>query len=345
MKRLKLHWAVLLMLLLAQLSTVQAQYTPDILGSYYEQRTIVLPHKEASELVATLVRRVPQQQGESRAVLYVHGYNDYFFQADMGDSIAQWGYNFYALDLRRYGRSLRSAQYPFQVESIEEYFEEIDSALHVMRQEGNREIVLMGHSTGGLITALYCKHYRNHLPVEGLILNSPFLDMNMSPLLESVGVPVISLLGKWWPMMAVQQGDESLYAESIHRSFRGEWDFDLDKKFYIAPPITAGWIRAIHLAHKAVQDEVVTIPCPILLMRSDRSVYGSEWSEDFRRGDSVLDVEDISKYGKLLGSDVTETVIEGGLHDLVLSAPAVRDEVYTTMHHWLRTSGVYLFPN
>ena len=32
------------------------------------------------------------------------GFNDYFFQAEMGRQFADSGYNFYAVDLRRYGR-------------------------------------------------------------------------------------------------------------------------------------------------------------------------------------------------------------------------------------------------
>ncbi|MEK8226237.1 alpha/beta hydrolase [Oerskovia sp. M15] len=41
-----------------------------------------------------------------RAVLYVHGFVDYFFQAHLGDAFEEHGYAFYAIDLRGYGRSL-----------------------------------------------------------------------------------------------------------------------------------------------------------------------------------------------------------------------------------------------
>ena len=54
-------------------------------------------------VTATLIRH-DRTTPSKRALLYVHGYNDYFFQAAMGDSIAQHGIDFYALDLRKYGR-------------------------------------------------------------------------------------------------------------------------------------------------------------------------------------------------------------------------------------------------
>ena len=61
------------------------------------------------EVVASLVRRQPSPAG-ARAVLYIHGYNDYFFQRHVADFYARQGISFYALDLRKHGRSLRSYQ-------------------------------------------------------------------------------------------------------------------------------------------------------------------------------------------------------------------------------------------
>ena len=77
------------------------------------------------------------------------------------------------------------------------------------------------------------------------------------------------------------------------------------------------------------------IKIPILLMHSDKSIYGDEWTPEFNCGDAVLDVADISKYGKKLGPNVTEFVAEDGLHDLILSRKDVRDKVYAEMFMWL----------
>ena len=74
-------------------------------------------------------------------------------------------------------------------------------------------------------------------------------------------------------------------------------------------------------------------------MHSDNSVSGSCWSEAFNHGDAVLDVDDISKYGKRLGDDVTEVTVAGGLHDLILSKPEVRLFVYWRMFAWFESNG------
>ncbi|MGH9060169.1 MAG: alpha/beta hydrolase, partial [Acidimicrobiales bacterium] len=90
---------------------------PDVLGAGYQARIIPLGTDDEGEVVATLVRRDPSPRAgraglAGTAVLYVHGYNDYFFQTDLADFFAERGATFYALDLRKYGRSLRPHHTP-----------------------------------------------------------------------------------------------------------------------------------------------------------------------------------------------------------------------------------------
>ena len=65
------------------------------------------------------------------------------------------------------------------VKNIEEYFEEISIALRQINESSN-SIYLLGHSTGGLIASSYMNDGKEKNLVEGLILNSPFLDFNQS---------------------------------------------------------------------------------------------------------------------------------------------------------------------
>ena len=202
----------------------RAQYTEDILGATYQQQTICMPDDYEGKTVSTLVRKAEPQTGR-RAILYIHGYNDYFFQAQLGDSVVAHGYNFYALDLRKYGRSLLPNQDAFYCRSLDEYFADIDTAIALIQKEGSREIILMGHSTGGLISSYYLA------PVVGLALNSPFLDWNFGWFMESVAIPTVSFLGKFFPDWIIQgtSGDAS-YAKSLLQTFKGEWTFDTSLK-------------------------------------------------------------------------------------------------------------------
>ncbi len=314
---------------------LSAQYRPDILGEGFEQRTIEMPDDYAGRVVTTLVRFAPSDS-IGRAVLYVHGYNDYFFQSQMAHLFRDSLFNFYAVDLRKYGRSILEGQTPFEVHSLDEYFADIDTALQIIKEEGNGEIVLMGHSTGGLITSLYCQHRRENLPVQGLILNSPFLDMNLSWFQEAVLVPVVSAVALLFKDIPISQSESTAYAESLLKDKHGEWVYHTAKKMVRSPAVTSGWIRAIHRAQVEVQ-EGLQIPCPVLVMFSDKSEYGAVWNPNHQQADAVLDVNDIEMYGKGLGTDVTEVQVKDGLHDLVLSRKDVREFVYRTIFSWLHT--------
>ncbi|HET8660245.1 MAG TPA: alpha/beta hydrolase, partial [Micromonosporaceae bacterium] len=76
----------------------------DVLGAPYERHTIELGSDDEGAVVATLVRRRADAPTR-RAVLYVHGFNDYFFQTHLADFYVARGWDFYALDLRKCGRS------------------------------------------------------------------------------------------------------------------------------------------------------------------------------------------------------------------------------------------------
>ena len=76
---------------------------------------------------ATLVHR-PAPEPTDRAVLHVHGFADYFFHTEYAEWWNARGHDFYALDLRKYGRSLREHQTPNYVEDLREYFPDLDAA-------------------------------------------------------------------------------------------------------------------------------------------------------------------------------------------------------------------------
>ncbi|MFI3264801.1 MAG: alpha/beta hydrolase [Rikenellaceae bacterium] len=316
--------------------SLSAQYRPDILGEGFEQITIEQDDSYDGEVVATLVRHTPLEN-VTRAVLYVHGYNDYFFQREMAKQFIEQEWQFYAVDLRRYGRSTSEWQTPFEVRKISEYFADIDAAIDIMVSEGVDEIILMGHSTGGLTTSLYCHENRENLRVNALILNSPFFDMNLGGgWLESIGVPCVSFLGALFRNFEVMGGSDNIsgYAKSISDKYDGEWSMDSSLKRDVSLPITAGWIRAIHTAQKKLQSGL-DIPCPVLVLYSDKSVQGEYSAQEYMSGDSVLDVDDIAAYAPMMGFNVTQKEIQGGMHDLVLSRSEVRYPLYKTIFNWI----------
>lgn len=311
-----------------QLST---DWATDLLGDGYESRHIYTGESYDGATRTTLVRRTSQCGDSSRrAVLYVHGFNDYFFQSELGKRVNDSCINFYAIDLHRYGRSIMPGQRPYDVRDVSEYFTDIDSALAVMRADGVTDVTLMGHSTGGLTTSLYMSSQPDTL-VHRLVLNSPFLDWNLSPTLERVVVPAVSVAGRVFPSIDIDQGGGDGYARSLLADYDGEWDYRTDWKQMKSPDVTTGWISAIDRAQHQLRNNHIDVP--VLLMHSDRSSKGVD---SLRQStDVVLDVDDIHRYGMALGTNVTEAVIPGGMHDLLLSRAESRDSAYRAIFNFI----------
>ena len=155
----------------------------DVLGKPYYAETIELPGDDEGDVVATLVRRRGRSRS-TRAVLHVHGFADYFFQTPAADYWLSRGYDFYALDLRKYGRSLLPHQTPNFTTDLADYYPELDEAFRrLTERDGHDHVVMSGHSTGGLVVPLWLEDQA--VRVAGVVLNSPWLDLHGSLLLRT----------------------------------------------------------------------------------------------------------------------------------------------------------------
>lgn len=308
-------------------------WAPDTELPGYGQYLIGLPDEPTyalepeRSLVATVVRR--NAPSSRAAVLYVHGWNDYFFQTHLADEMARLGYDFYAVDLRRYGRSLRAGQLAGYVAELDHYFVELDAAVEIIRAEGHDELVLMGHSTGGLTAALYA-HERPET-FAALVLNSPWLEAHGNTLLR----PAFSAARTVAPTSAVPVAESNLYRRSISVTEDGEWDYNLNLKGDPAFRPRVGWLAAVSHGHGRIA-EGLRIDCPVLVATSERSLFNRAWSEEQLLADIVLDVNLIAARGPNLGNRVVVTRITDAMHDLVLSNPEVRAVVFAEYERFLR---------
>lgn len=325
-------WLVLISFLALAFRMPAQEWHQDILGNGFEYCNVQQPSDYSGPVQSSVIRKL-SPSADGKAVLYVHGFNDYFFQSEMADRFVAQGYNFYAVDLRKYGRSIMPGQHLFEVRDLKEYFADIDSALKYIRHERNYKIILMGHSTGGLIASYYMA-LNQAAPVDALVLNSPFLDWNLG--WKECVIPVISAISAVFPNISISQGDSETYSSSLLRGKHGEWSFDTDWKLPKSPDVTSGWIRAITVAQDYLHHHKYQINVPILLMFSAQSSNSNDWTPESQHTDAVLDVRDIYKYGVTLGHYVKPVVVKGGLHDLVLSAPGVRNSVYKYLFQWLQ---------
>lgn len=325
MKKYFIRTSLILFYLLICIPSI-AQYQQDILGNGFEQRVIQMPVDEDGNVICTIIRKKTDQP-TNKAVLYIHGFCDYFFNKELAEACTKNGIDFYAIDLRKYGRSIQKHDSANRCRNLKEYFPDIDTALSIIKNEGHSDISINAHSTGGLTTLLYAKEHQSNKKYTKIILNSPFLSMNQSWFKENILIPFVSFLGRFFPTLGLPKGLSGLYGETISKNYRGEWEYNETWKPIIAFRMDAGWLRAIHLGHNEIEDGL-NLNDDITVMCSDKTIRDETWSEAFRTADAVLDAEEIKTIGKSLGKNAKVVVIKDGMHDLALSIKPVREEYF-----------------
>jgi alpha-beta hydrolase superfamily lysophospholipase len=300
------------------------------LGDGFVQSTLRFPADYDGEVTATLVRNDPLVAHARGAVLYLHGFIDYFFQRHLADAFNAARYDFYALDLRKYGRSMGGAIHKNFCKDLQEYFPEITSAIDIITAvERHDGLVVNAHSTGALTAALYARSGDRRDRISRLIFNRPCLAVPPGTTLAHLG----ALWGALFPFRRISEPVNPWYAKSLHADFKGEWRFNLAWKPIDGFDAFYGWLRAVVRAQDRIR-KGLDLEQPVLVMHSDRSEKGSEWSESFHRADLVLDVRDIQRLGPKLGKRIEMRVIPGGKHDLVLSQEDARTRCLRLMTEW-----------
>jgi alpha-beta hydrolase superfamily lysophospholipase len=302
----------------------------DVLGAPYTAETLALPDDDEGRVVATLVHR-PTVEPSRRAVLHVHGFADYFFQTAYAEWWTERGYDFYALDLRKYGRSILPHQTPNYVADLAHYHPELDLAWDRVSADHDH-VVLSGHSTGGLIVPLWAD--ARGVSADGIVLNAPWLDLQGRAWVRLGLMPVVEQVAKRQPMRVVPRTVTGLYARSLHRDHEGEWDFDLAWKPIESWPAYAGWLAAVRRGHAAVH-RGLDLTFPALVLSSTRSTAPTQPGEDVHSTDIVLDVEQIRRWSSSLGRHVTYVGIEGARHDVFLSRSEPRTRAFDELGRWL----------
>lgn len=322
-------------------------WTPDILGTPFEQLTLPLGRDSAGDIVATLVRRLPsfrERPGGSLVdvdVLYVHGWSDFFFQRDLAAFWNRLGARFYAVDLRKYGRSLREGQTPGYITSLDEYDPDIAAALEVIGHEPGsdsaRRLVLMGHSTGGLVLTLWAA--RHPEAASALVLNSPWLELQLGSMARQVIAPLVDVRALVDPQGGYPTVDLGFYTRAQEKIGTLP-ELDEHSTWRPAHGFTAhpAWFSAILEGHRRVASGI-EVGCPVLVLLSARSTPPFTWTDAMTASDSVLLVDDIAREAPRIGSRVTIERIDGAIHDVFLSTEDVRNEAFARLSSWL-TAGV-----
>lgn len=331
----------------------------DVMGPGFVAQTMPLADDDQGPVVATLVRHDPELDPKtlpgtpvnpSFAVLYIHGWNDYFFQAELAREVARCGGRFYGIDLRKYGRSLRDHQTFGYITDLRQYDEDLQAALNLIAKDGRLPLVLMGHSTGGLTAALWA--HRHPGVLAGLMLNSPWLELQTSPSVRETMRPIVERVAARSPQKVLSlDSGPNFYGMSLtgwlesdgpvppelaqwpdDPSVKGGWNLNPKWKNPQGAATRAAWLYAILRGHQQVA-QGLDIDCPIFVGTATSSGGGKVWDPIMRRQDVVLDVAIIAQRAIGLGRRL-QLFRYDSKHDLVLSDPDVRILFYTDLGRW-----------
>ncbi|MEV7604400.1 alpha/beta hydrolase [Paenarthrobacter sp. NPDC089322] len=342
-------------------------WLPDFLGHGYEYRHLPLEPDEEGAVAATLIRHAPPSatmhphgildflssfsqrrrrpvasdpMGAPRVVLYLHGWADYFLQTELAEYLTASGFHFYALDLRKFGRSLRPGQTPGYTTDLSVYDEDIAAALHEIERDvaartnspAAPTIHLLAHSLGGLIASLWADRHPGRIGT--LVLNSPWLELQGSSLVRSIAMHLVEPFARTDPKRPFRFPEMPAYWESVSNEAHGEWVLDPAWRPRASFPIRAGWTKAVLAGHRTVERKL-NIDAPVLVLLSGRTRIQAEWTADLMRADAVIDVEETSRRALGLGRRTAVFRYPGALHDVFLSRRSIRQQAYRDVAVWL----------
>lgn len=325
-------------------NSLSGQWLPDPLGAEYQYTTLDFGFDAEGPALATLVRYQPARQLKNLldrprgVVMSVHGWSDYFYNRELAEFWNSLGYRFYALDLRRYGRSLRAEhELAGFTENLAEYDAEINASYDLIRKEHPKlPILFMGHSLGGLVLSLWAQ--RTTRNIAGLVLNAPWLEFQGTQFLRVPAQGILEPMVKRSPRRRLHLPELDHYWRSLSLDAEGEWDLHPLWRPRFAFNPTTGWLKTVLEGHARVA-KGLDIQQPIMVLTSEQSYFSAAYDQLMQRTDSIVDVNLVRLRSLKLGSFVTNVMVPEAMHDVFTSAEPARSIAYRDLALWVRMLG------
>ena len=276
------------------------------------------------------------------AVLYVHGFTDYFFQTALADFFTERGFAFFALDLRKCGRSRRPGQTPHYVSEPQ--------ALRGRRAQpcpgrrpprDRRRPGAAGRPLHRRTRAVAVAGPAERRPRwrEGCGDQRPGAQQSLP---RPAGQAVDAELGH--PAVPGDGEDPAVRARSSCRprtataaactsAPTAAWDYDLEWKPIGGFPITYGWINAIRRGHARLHKGLdVGVPSLLSPLDAQRTCTGV-----VARGRRARRRARHPPHRPMVRASATRSprCRSGARHDVFLSNDEPRDDAYDALDRWL----------
>ena len=261
-----------------------------------------------------------------KAIIWFPGYNDYYYHFHVGEKFIENNYDVWALFPHNYKRCNES----FFIDDISKYFLQIDKVIEKMVDYNYEDIILYGHSAGGLSVVSYCNLGKNKDKISRVILNSPFLDFGNSNHSVFLLKYVVYYIGKFFKNICLREADESK-ENKLKDYIINNYYFSSNFIYNGNAPIFSGWVYTMVDYQTRFQNGLFKINIPILVIASDT------FTEDIsiKKGDDVLNVTEFDSWLPKLGDNVTSIKLKDALHDVLASDYDVVLKACNEIFSWL----------
>ncbi|WP_345151227.1 alpha/beta hydrolase [Nonomuraea rubra] len=293
----------------------------------YDITVLPMPDDFEGQVVATLVSR-RAEAGSRRAVLYLHGFTDYFFQDHLAEHYVQRGIDFYALDLRKYGRSLLPHQTRGLIRSVTRLLprDRRGRADHPPRPRrlgddqrpfhGRADRAAVGRP--GARRGAWCRGWCS--TARSSTSTCP-RRCGWRPTCSGRRCRTAAGYCRWAP-------EHRSTGRTLHRDEQGEWNYDLELKPLGGFSVHAMWLAAIRRGAAAAAPGPVGGHVPVLVLASSTGLRVRDFVPEARSADIVLDPRHIARWSTSLGPARDVRADPGrAATTVVLSAEPARKQV------------------
>tara|TARA_B100000902_G_scaffold390731_1_gene440178 strand:+ start:1246 stop:2133 length:888 start_codon:yes stop_codon:yes gene_type:complete len=261
----------------------------------------------------------------SKCILWLPGRNDYFYHYHISSKL--YNYDIYS-PFYRNCHELKDdvSDYIYDISLIKK---EIDIMYEYFNLNNYDEVILYGHSTGGLIAILYQEYTENK--INKIILNAPWLHYKFKF--------IDHYLFNYFFYYVIPYLPE--YDLTTNRSFKdNKYMLMLSSKFNINKlykknyntPVISSWFRNIIKYQSDISNNKIKLKYDTLILISDHTAKfkGAE------TGDEILDIEQHLKQISKLGDKVKLNLIKDATHDVLSSNyNSAIDESFNLIHDFL----------
>ncbi len=311
-------------------------WQPDVMDGF-ESKTFAVSEDDQGTNLVTIVRPVAHVRDRDRTpVLLIHGWADYFYNEPAARAFEEAGYAFHAVDLHRYGRSLREGQTPGWTDDLASYDVDLEAAFGEIGRTYAKKPVVVAHSTGGLVASLWAHRHPGRL--QALVLNSPWLEMQGSTWVRHLAKTIVDPVASRQPYAMLKLPKVDFYWRTLSAEADGEWDLHPRWRPPTSFEVPAAWLNAVLAGHAQVKAGL-DIQEPVLTLVSQKGYRGAKYADAMRTADIILEPTAMAARALNLGRRVTVHRYPDALHDVFASPEVIRNEAFADVLRWLEAYG------